>query len=894
VEYVVALIAIALVIVVGAWLYSQRTITDAVHYEQRLARATHARLGTQHPVALAEYTKAVQELSRVKVLTPDLKRLLGEARLGQGETLQGLGRTEESVAAYREAVKLMPVSTEVVAVVASDFARRADRSPDALDAYALHAANRRGQADPDRTIELLREQCDSGADDQGIIALSRQLVTADPDLAWAQLALGARLAVRGDPDGVAPLEAAEALLPDNPDVPLQLGTLFFRLNRLDEALAAFRRCLARDPAQPDALFWIARLLLAQAEGPEQTALLDEAARSVQRVCELQPDRAEAWHLRGSIDVARGDDQAARDSLEQAVRLAPIHRDARMDLAMLLARLEDRTAAIATLQVLVGAHPDDVPAHVQLGTLLLAESRKDEAERHFRNAVDVDPQHEEARVGLGRALYTQGRCNEAVELLAPVLGPGAAPGSGSVSGGTEPSYHRSGLYALGRSYALTGQPELAAETFQRWLRTYGPDQDVLFYFGCASGRLGRWQVAAGAFTQARSMPAELRRPGQAALLQGVALAELGQVQEAEAAYRDASALSPDDPNVPYALGKLALQRVPQDVDAAHQAFEQALALDPRFAPAQLGIGLLAEQVGEVEAAEAAYSEGARCMPAWGAGRLRYGVALARAGAWGEAVGELEAAQRLGQDNDELHFYLGLTWAGLGRNEEARGAWSSLLVACPDDAVLWSNLAIVDDRLAREYLDAGRYAEAAECWERCRALRPDVEVFTRGAGEARFRQGVCLLASANGSADLTASAVTALKQALDLDPEDARPRYYLGLAALRDGDIDTAVDLLAPLVNADPDDHGAVYHLAVAQLARRETANAAALLDQLGSAADGFGPGVTVMRANLAMAEGRWSEALTEYTVLATLSSTPRGKSAVPTSASPITASGDVPR
>src|SRR5262249_14010154 len=116
-------------------------------------------------------------------------------------------------------------------------------------------------------------------------------------------------------------------------------------------------------------------------------------------------------------------------------------------------------------------------------------------------------------------------------------------------------------------------------------------------------------------------------------------------------------------------------------------------------------------------------------------------------------------------------------GLGRDEEARSAWSSLLVAYSDDDVLRSNVAIVDDRLAREHLTAGRYADAAECWERCRMLRPDVEAFTQGAGEARLRQGISLLASSNGSNATATAAVEALQRALALDPDDARPRYYL---------------------------------------------------------------------------------------------------------------------
>ncbi len=61
-------------------------------------------------------------------------------------------------------------------------------------------------------------------------------------------------------------------------------------------------------------------------------------------------------------------------------------------------------------------PDDPKAHVEQGKIAEAEFRKQDAEQHFRRAVEVNPNYPVALYALGQWLLEQKRPEEAVELL----------------------------------------------------------------------------------------------------------------------------------------------------------------------------------------------------------------------------------------------------------------------------------------------------------------------------------------------------------------------------------------------------------------------------------------------------------------------------------------------
>ena len=119
----------------------------------------------------------------------------------------------------------------------------------------------------------------------------------------------------------------------------------------------------------------------------------------------------------------------------------------------------RDAAIADAQALVAAHPQRAAGDwFNLGYLLEAADRLDEAEAAFRHAIGINDQLDRAWYGLGLVLIRQQRFDEAVAVLErnTQLQP-MSP---------------FGWYQLARAQVDRGQPEQARKII-RHLKTFEP-------------------------------------------------------------------------------------------------------------------------------------------------------------------------------------------------------------------------------------------------------------------------------------------------------------------------------------------------------------------------------------------------------------------------------------
>src|SRR5205085_10822940 len=101
-------------------------------------------------------------------------------------------------------------------------------------------------------------------------------------------------------------------------------------------------------------------------------------------------------------------------------------------------------------------------------------------------------------------------------------------------------------------------------------------------------------------------------------------------------RDASASAAVDEGV------AALDR--GDLDGARAAFNRALASNPRDADAHRYLGLLADRGGDLQEAARHLAEAARLAPSSAPARNNYGVILLRLGRAREAAAEFEASLR----------------------------------------------------------------------------------------------------------------------------------------------------------------------------------------------------------------------------------------------------------
>jgi len=138
------------------------------------------------------------------------------------------------------------------------------------------------------------------------------------------------------------------------------------------------------------------------------------------------------------------------------------------------------------------------------------------------------------------------------------------------------------------------------------------------------------------------PAEIAR-ARAYLAEGEELLERGKVEEALALLEEAVRL---DPRYAPARNKLGVCHVRMgELELARREFVAAIEIDPRFAPAYSNLGNLHQEAGRLEEAVAAYRQALEIDPDYAIAHHNLGVVYRRMGRISESVAHLKQAARL---------------------------------------------------------------------------------------------------------------------------------------------------------------------------------------------------------------------------------------------------------
>lgn len=203
-----------------------------------------------------------------------------------------------------------------------------------------------------------------------------------------------------------------------------------QLGRHDQAAATLGAYLLEEPDDANAL----RLLALTHLELEHGALATEHA---QRAVEVEPDESRSWCVLGRVQATLHELDAAEASAREAVRVDPNDPDGFALLAMVLTQrkrwrdalaaadeglridpeddactnlrgyaltqLGDRDGAAKTLQGQLARDPEDAATHANLGWTALHARDYATAERHFREALRLEPGMEWARDGVVETL-----------------------------------------------------------------------------------------------------------------------------------------------------------------------------------------------------------------------------------------------------------------------------------------------------------------------------------------------------------------------------------------------------------------------------------------------------------------------------------------------------------
>jgi Flp pilus assembly protein TadD len=203
---------------------------------------------------------------------------------------------------------------------------------------------------------------------------------------------------------------------DGVDQQRRRATLYANMGRADEAVESLRQLLARKPGD---LQTRSALIRALWQHKEPQAARQTAEEGVQ----LAPHSARAYTILGTICTWQNDLTAAAAAYRTALQIDPHATTIRSYLAFVLERQGDLTAAIRETRTLVAEAPTTPAWHYALGTRLYSQGDRDGAVGELRRAVALAPRLGGAYVTLGWILLEQGKipeavttCKQAVDLL----------------------------------------------------------------------------------------------------------------------------------------------------------------------------------------------------------------------------------------------------------------------------------------------------------------------------------------------------------------------------------------------------------------------------------------------------------------------------------------------
>jgi tetratricopeptide (TPR) repeat protein len=469
----------------------------------------------------------------------------------------------------------------------------------------------------------------------------------------------------------------------------------------------------------------------------------------------------------------------------------------------------------------------LPRQARAGLGYLSRERGDRpaALRHFAAAVEAEPGAAWLRHELATELRQAGRLDEAEAIWREI----------------EPAVPRQARTGLGHLARARGDGEAAVGWFRGAVEVAPTDAWALQSLADALRSLGRESEAEEAYRALEPL-----NPKVARLALGQLARERGEREAAAALFREAAEADPSDPWPRIALAEeLRALRRWGEAEAAYRALAAA---QPKLA--HLGLGRMARERGEREAALAAFLAAAEADPADAAPHAEAGTELRALGRFREAEALYGALEKAGHARQALlgrgylardlgdraaalaHFQASLEldpqnpWTAnevagelrhAGRLEEAEAIWRGIEPALPRQArsglghvartrgdragaIAWfEGAAAVADpadpwprlSLAEEYRDLGDF-EAARAQARLLLER-----------DPRSLHGWTSLGTTERHAGRHAEALAAFRRAAECHPQEPGPLLDMAAALRALGEPETAGALLARALEQHPE-------------------------------------------------------------------------------------------
>jgi tetratricopeptide (TPR) repeat protein len=686
---------------------------------------------------------------------------------------------------------------------------------------------------------------------------------------------------------------ARRINPRDADAHNNLGVVFYNKGMYDDAARHFELALELDPRMQVAERNLQICYLG-------TGHLEKALGELRQRLELEPDDQEAREALARILLHSGDAEGAVRELEHLLMRRPA--DARLFQRLARAELKrgGHDAALRALREAERHAPDDARVQLLAGEVLYQRGLFHEARRPLERAISLEPGLADAYHLLA---FVYGEAGEperatAMNARAAELNPGYSRSEAGLSlDGYSTARYQELIGAASASPAVAAGGELAHYNLGMAFRQRALYDDALRELRLATERgedaflvsqaTAELMLLRSGNGEARPLYEELvaREQSSPKLWNelGVARHQAGELEGAESAYRRALEV---DPHYALALNNLgvvqhhlgrdaaagslegALQEKPGLPDVwrnlallrhrdgrrreSLDAYGRALELDPSFAPAQTGLGVLLLEMGRAAEARAQLLQAVQADPQLAEARYHLAFSLSAMGDYQGALRETRLALELNPYVPAPRFRLLVDLQFEETSVPAPELDAAAVVHAPASSVRSFHYqpGALDSVFAEATIWHAREAEAGGQGEALLAaattalaagrLDEASAQVQRAAAADAARVGVLLLqgeiflarGGAGEAVERFEEALAAISRHGGLDHDEPLGRALLGAsrALLQLGRLTEAVEAAERLVALVPGDVDALRTLAEALHGARDFARAAMVLEQ----------------------------------------------------------------
>ncbi len=434
----------------------------------------------------------------------------------QGRMLEGRGDVAGAIAAYRQAIALVPAAADVLAELAGLYARDG-RATEALTeaeaALKIDAANHEAH----RILGLVRAALADNAPS-----------TADRDRLVTQ--------------AIGHLEQALAGGRRDPGVEISLGRLYVRTSQHAKAIAMLRAFLNDQPGYPEGVLLLVESLDATGKVPQAIIGLEPLVRD-------EPDLVQARSWLADLYERSGRPAEALPHWRELARANPRNGPLRTRYATALVNAGQLDAGRQALLEAAGDAPRDVSLWYLLSQVENRAGNADAAEAAARRISDIDSSDPRGPLALAEAKSARGDHRGAAATLDPLLTAlRAGPGTGM--------YARVAI-ELASALEASGDRGRAVRVLEDARTRDDGNTSVLFELASAYERDRRYDPAERAYRELLRLD-----PADPAALNalGFMLADRREkLDDAVALVKRALAIDPDNPSYLDSLGWAYVQK-----------------------------------------------------------------------------------------------------------------------------------------------------------------------------------------------------------------------------------------------------------------------------------------------------------------------------------------------